>query len=434
MKITALLAISFLSIFALKAVAQGNPAEPAYKGPPAPEDAVIYEINLQHFSKEGTINGAIRGLDAVKELGANVIYLMPIYPVGEFKSFGSQYCIRDYTSVNKKLGSIEDLRTLVRTAHQKNIAVIIDWVANHTSFDNPWLANEDWYLRDNAGNAISPPGTGWKDVAQLNYKNKDMQAAMISAMQYWVINAGVDGFRCDYADGPPIDFWKRAISSTRKVAKRDLFFLAESGTADLYKAGFDLISGFDFYNSLKQVYRENKSAKAIEHQKNPGRRQDARYISNHDLVGSDGPLAKVFDNDRGAMAAFVVACIEGTPIIYNTQEGAPEKTKGVHAAEYTTEQISPEYKKILALRNNSDAIKRGRLTSYSNDDVYVVKKDYGAESVLVICNLRNRKLSYPLAGVLSSMQWEDALSQKKKQLSAAIEIEPFGYFILKAAR
>lgn len=430
MKIAALLAISVFSIFTLNAAAQNDRTESAYNGPPAPEDAVIYEINLQQFSKEGTLNGVARGLDAVKQLGANVIYLMPIYPIGEFKSFGSPYSIRDYTSVNKKLGTMDDLRTLVRTAHEKNIAVILDWVANHTSFDNSWLVNEDWYLRDNAGNALSPPGKGWKDVAQLNYNNKDMRAAMIKAMQYWVINAGVDGFRCDYADGPPIDFWKKAIASTRKVAKHDLFFLAESGTNDLYKAGFDLISGFDFYNNLKQVYQQNKPAKAIASTS----KRVAGYISNHDLLGSDGPTAKVFDNDRGAMAAFVVASMEGTPIIYNSQEGVPEKSKGARAADYTLDQISPEYRKILALRNNSDAIKRGSTTSYSNDDVYVVKKDYGTESVLVICNLRNRPVSYQLPGSLTRIGWMDMLTDKKAELNSDIEMQPFSYFILKALK
>jgi glycosidase len=428
MKIVALFAISVFSIFALEAVAQGNQAWSVYKGPPAPEDAVIYEIDLRHFSKKGTINGVTKGLDAVKELGANVIYLMPIYPVGEFKSFGSPYSIRDYTSVNKSLGTLNDLRALVRTAHQKNIAVILDWVANHTSFDNPWLANQDWYLRDNTGNAISPPGKGWTDVAQLNYNSKGMQAAMIKAMQYWVINAGVDGFRCDYADGPPIDFWKKAISSTRKVAGSNLFFLAESGTADLYNAGFDLISGYDFYNNLKQVYQQNKPAKAIALTS----QRAARYISNHDLLGSDGPVNKVFDNDRGAMAAFFVACMEGTPIIYGSQEGVPEKSKGVHAADYSPGQISPEYKKLLAFRKTSNAIKRGNTTSYSNDDVYVIKKDYGTETVLVICNLRNRKLSYSLPSSLGRIKWENMLSREKKQSGAAIWLEPFDYFILKA--
>ncbi|MDF3059441.1 MAG: hypothetical protein K0R17_3656 [Rariglobus sp.] len=315
----------------------------------------------------------------------------------------------------------------------------MDWVANHTAWDHPWLANRNWYLRDRAGNALSPPGKGWDDVAQLNYKNTALREAMIKAMQFWVVNTEVDGFRCDFADGPPFDFWKATIASARNATKRKLFFLAESGTRELYEAGFDCISGFDFYNNLKQVYWDKKPAKIMDL---PGgndrpnisdRKPEARYISNNDLLAIEGPTATVFENERGAMAAFVLACMQGPPMIYNGQEGLAEKSVGVYPADYTSEQVNPEYKKILAIRKNSNAIKRGRLTSYSNDDVYVIKKDYEKERALVICNLRNKKVTYSVPDFLSIIPWVDAFSQNRKQLGKTIEMEPFGYFILKAS-
>lgn len=440
MKVAAIFIISVFSLFTLNTAGQvyAGDQPSGYKGPPAPADAVIYETDVRFFSRESNLSGVTAGLDGIKALGANVIYLMPIYPIGEVKSVGSPYGVRDYTSVNKKMGTMNDLRTLVQTAHQKNIAVILDLVANHTSFDNPWLANQDWYLRDNAGNAISPPGKGWNDAAQLNYKNMAMRAAMIKVMQYWVLNADIDGFRCDYADGPPIDFWKDAIAATRKVARRNLLFLAESGTRALYKAGFDIISGFDFYNYLKQVYKQNKSVAVIDdfektdEQNTPRGKAQARYISNHDVVGLDGPIAKAFNTDRGAMAAFVLACMQGPPIIYSSQEGIPEKIKGVFAANYTPEQINPDYKTILAIRSSSNAIKRGRLTTFSTNDLSVFRKDYGAESVLIICNLRNREVQYMPPAALAKLRWTNAVTKQAQDISNIISLEPYGYLILKA--
>jgi glycosidase len=436
MKIKAAYLVSILSLLVLNVTAQTrwvNPAGASFKGAPEPADAVIYEIDVRYFSRDGNLKGVIKGLDSVKALGANVIYLMPIYPVGEVKSFGSPYCIRDYTSVNKNMGTMDDLRMLVTAAHQRNIAVILDWVANHTSFDHPWIANRDWYLRDGAGNALSPPGKGWDDVAQLNFNNSEMRTAIIKAMQYWIINAGVDGFRCDYADGPPIGFWKKAIASTRNVSKRNLLFLAESGTPQLYEAGFDVLSGFDFYNNLKQVYKDNKSARSIEgistleRNYTSTRHSVAGYITNHDLIGSDGPVAKVFGNDRGAIAAFVTAIsTQGTPIIYSGQEKM--SVNGI------SQQINAEYKKLLALRDKSDTMKRGHITSYSSDDMYVIRKDYRSESILVICNLRNKRSFTSLPSSLRRKKWRDMLTEQKKELNTNIELESYDYFILKAIR
>lgn len=438
MKKAVLLLVCVLFTFSLKLSAQDNPANrPAevFKGAPSPADAVIYEVNVPHFSNEGNLSSLTAGLDSIKALGANVIYLMPIYPIGEIKSFGSPYCVRDYTTVNKSLGTIADLRELVNAAHQKNMAVILDWVGNHTSFDHPWLANPDWYVRDVAGNALSPPNKGWNDVAQLNYNNAGMREAMVKAMKYWIINAGVDGFRCDYADGPPIDFWKKAITSIRKVSKNKTLFLAESGTKAVYKAGFDLISGFDFYNNLKQVYRDNKTAKSIvgindqEYSNAATRQQVAGYITNHDLMGSDGPVSKVFGSREGAVAAFVVAVFtQGTPIIYNGQETLSANNGTLHA------KINPDYKKILALRNSSDAIKRGHITSFSNDDVYVIKKDYGTESILLICNLRNRNAVYTVPASLSKAVWKDGFTSAKQPLGSVLRLAPYEYLILKVNR
>ncbi|MBK7865827.1 MAG: hypothetical protein IPJ75_01870 [Ignavibacteriales bacterium] len=185
---------------------------------PETKGIIMYEINLRAFSSQGNFAGIEVRLDSIRALGVNVIWLMPIHPVGKLKSvgqLGSTYSVQDYNAVNSEFGNLEDLRRLVEKAHQKGMAVILDWVANHTAWDNPWIANKSWFTQDGSGNIIIPAGTNWQDVADLNYSSQEMRATMIKAMKYWVLAANIDGFRCDAADMVPQDFWKQALDSLK---------------------------------------------------------------------------------------------------------------------------------------------------------------------------------------------------------------------------
>ena len=176
-----------------------------FAGVPNREDAVIYQVNLRAFSAGGNFAGVTARLDSIRNLGANVVYLMPIYPVGQLRGVNSPYAVQDYRAVNAEFGTLADLRTLVDAAHQRGLSVVLDWVPNHTAWDHAWItAHPDWYLRDVAGTILSPPGTNYTDVAQLNFNNATMRAALTAAMKSWVFTANVDGFRCDYADAPPL--------------------------------------------------------------------------------------------------------------------------------------------------------------------------------------------------------------------------------------
>ena len=218
---------------------------------PDRRDVSIYQVNMRVFSKEGNFRGVIARLDSIRALGFNVVYLMPIYPVGKLRAVNSPYCISDYMSVNKEFGTLDDLRELVEGAHERKMAVILDFVANHTAYDNPWTQNKSWYLQDPQGNIISPPGMGWNDVAQLNFKNQDMRNALIAAMKYWILEANIDGYRCDYSDGPPHDFWKQALDSIKSIRPKNLLLLSEGSRSDHFRAGFDYNFGFRFFHHLK---------------------------------------------------------------------------------------------------------------------------------------------------------------------------------------
>ena len=414
-----------------------------FKDVPDRRDVTMYQVNMRSFSKNGDLKGVTARLDSIKALGINVIYLMPIYPVGTLRSVNSPYATRNYDSVGAEFGTLEDLRELVDGAHKRKIAVLIDIVANHTAWDHPWIANKSWYELDSAGNIKYP--RNWRDVAQLNFKNSEMRLSLIRSMKSWVYKANVDGFRCDYSDGPPADFWKQVLDTMKTITTHKLLMLAEGSRPENYGVGFDYNFGFGFFGNLKNIYRNNKSVRSIDTlniKDFRGTIEDGqsiiRYLSNHDVNSSDGTPLDLFGGEKGSMAAFVVvAYMKGIPMIYNGQEvGTPYRlvfpfTSSKIDWTLKNTDITAEYKKIIAFRNSSDAIRRGNLTSYSSDDVCVFTKTNGSKKVLVLSNLRNRPVSYMLPAGLTKSAWNDAFSGSKTKLKSSINLEPYSYLVLK---
>ena len=411
---------------------------------PDRRDVSLYQVNTRAFSAAGNLKSVTARLDSIKALGINVIYLMPLYPVGKENSVNSPYCIRDYTSIAEEFGTMDDLKALVNTAHQKQMGVLMDWVANHTAFDHAWTKNKSWYKQDSTGKIISPPGTGWNDVAQLNFDNKDMKMEMINSMKFWLENANIDGFRCDYSDGPPFDFWKEAVGSLRAAAgNRKLLMLSEGTRADHFKAGFDYNFGFRFFENLKNIYEHGKSVRSIDSLNaadlkgaSPGQ-QYVRYTSNHDVNSSDGTSLELFGGKNGELAAFVVVSyMQSIPMVYNGQEvGTPNRLTFPFTTTKIDWNINPEhtaaYKAIINFRNDNETVRRGQLKSFSDNDVCVFTKQLGNKKVLVIANLRNKALSFKVKPALTK-SWKDAFSGKKQTLATSVSLAPYQYMVLES--
>ena len=411
---------------------------------PDKRDAAIYQVNMRVFSTTGNFAGVIARLDSIKSLGINVVYLMPVFPVGAVNTVNSPYCVRNYTTVNTEFGSLSDLRNLVDSAHNKNMSVIIDWVANHTAWDNPWItAHKDWYLQDGSGNVVSPPGTGWNDVAQLNFNNSAMRLEMIRSMKYWVYTANIDGFRCDYTDGPPVDFWKQAIDTLRNISSHKLLLLAEGNRSSNYSAGFDFNFGFSFYGLLKSIYTSGISVLSIDNMNNTeyssatNNQQVVRYLSNHDVNSSDGTALDLFGGKNGSMAAFtVVALMKSVPMIYNGQEvGTPYRLTFPFTGTKINWTLNPDitaaYKKILAVRNNSAAIRRGTLTTFSTTDICSFTKEVAGEKIWVIVNLRNTAVNYNIPAALINTSWLNLITTGNQSVTTQLSLQPYDYLILK---
>lgn len=326
-------------------------------------------------------------------------------------------------------------------AHEKNIAVIIDWVANHTSWDNPWIsAHPNWYTKDSNGNIISPAGTGWNDVADLDYNNAEMRTAMISAMKFWIDNAGVDGFRCDAADYVPFDFWKQAITTLQSTTSKKLILLAEGNRADHFDAGFQMNFSWNFLSNLKNVFKQNYNVSNIYSSNNleysgvaTGKKR-LRFITNHDESAQASPIS-IFNGKDGALAANVIATyLQGVPLVYCGQElGVSYTTNLIGSATIDFTQnpdYFSKYSKILNHYSQSNPAKKGTLSTFSDADICAFQKTYNAENLLVIVNTRNSNKNFSVPASLQAT-WTNALDNSTITLGSSISLSPYQYYILK---
>lgn len=410
---------------------------------PAAEDIVMYEVNLWAFSEEGNIDGVKGKLDHLKELGVNVLWLMPIYEIGDVKGIGSPYAIKNYKKINPAFGTLDNLRELVKEAHVRDIAVMLDWVANHTAWDHAWIQNPTWYTRDGSGNIISPQGMGWNDVADLNFSSSAMRKEMIKAMKYWVLEANVDGFRCDYAEGVPNDFWKQAIDTLRNIPDRKLIMFAEAARKDLLSSGFDLVFGWNFYGNLKEVYESNASANLIvsahtsDYTGVPAGKHILRWTSNHDENAWDDTPVNIFGGQAGALAAWIVTSyMGGVPLIYNGQEvGFNSKIPFFQNSSTkinwdANPGILEQYKKLLAFRQYNPAVRKGNLETFNSADVMAFRKTLVDEQVVVLVNLRNSVEDLIVPPSVTGAVLTDVMTGESTILSEEVTLQPFEYRIL----
>lgn len=372
---------------------------------PSPLDGlVMYEVNPRFYGDQATFQKITQDLPRIKDLGTTVVWLMPIQKPGQLKAIGSPYCIQDYTALNPKYGTSSDLHELVKTAHQLGMKVIIDWVANHTSWDHDWITkHEDWYTKDANGTTTHPGGTNWLDVADLDYESTDLRSAMVDAMRYWVSEYGIDGYRCDYAEGVPLDFWKIAIAALKKESP-DLLMLAEGGDNRLYEAGFDLLYGWGAYGRLAAYYQGKGTLSAFLQEVkdetstiDQRKQRRLRYVTNHDLM-SENAMIGVFKSPEAALSAFALSTfVDGVPLLYSSQEVAP--TTSLSFFEYRTLDLSaqPEQtqrlKEILSAYTQTVQVRTGSRTVDHAGGVVFITYRTDSEQLLVLVNTTGEQQS-----------------------------------------
>lgn len=411
---------------------------------PEVEDVVMYQVNPRVFAPEKSLNAVTARIDSIANLGVNMMWIMPIYPIGVEKGKNSPYCISNYTDIAPEFGTIDEFKHLVEVAHQHGIGVILDWVANHTAWDHPWVKQHpDWYTHDaKTDTIIHPRPWDWFDVADLNYDNRDMRRAMIDAMRFWVEQCGVDGFRCDVADGVPADFWKDAIGELRQCAKRRILMLAEGKNVDNFTVGgFDMNYGWDFKDTLVSVMVKGSPADNLftadyeEYKALPEGKVKMRFTTNHDHANFISPV-KEFTDQNGALAAWVASTfLHGGAMIYSSQEVGFEEP--INFFQYVpvdwsaNGEIYQRYKQLIKVYNENPAFRHGKIRVYPHKNVLEFERILDKEEYLVIVNMRNDDLDVQLPNTWENLKVHDLYDQQDVELKKSLQLQPYQYYILK---
>ncbi|MCC8093889.1 MAG: alpha-amylase [Tannerellaceae bacterium] len=408
---------------------------------PELEDIVIYQVNPRVFTEEHPFRAISFYLDSIKQLGANVIWFMPIHEIGKEKSVNSPYCVRDYRSVNAEFGTIEEFRELVRGCHEKEVGVIIDWVPNHTAWDHPWIENTSWYTQNDQGEIIWPEGTNWRDVANLNYDNMEMRLAMIEAMKYWITDIGIDGFRCDAVDYVPADFLRQANDTLLGIPDTRLLLLAEGKRPDHFESGFQLNYGWDFHHRMRQVFLKEAPAASLfevhreEYADIPAGKHKLRFSTNHDETAGQSPVQE-WNGKRGSMAAFVIsAFMPGCPMIYSSQEvGYPDKINFFYPTPIDwsmNQSLREEYKRLMAVYHTHEPLRRGELHTYPDDHILLFERRQQDRSYLIAVNVRNDQQSVPVPVSFAGRSFQNLCTVEEGQLPEQFLLDPYQYLILE---
>ncbi len=400
---------------ASRAADAGDSRPAARQSPDWLRDAVIYEVFPRAFSPSGDLKAVTTQLDRLKDLGVDVLWLMPIHPIGRQKAkgtLGSPYAVRDYDAIDPAYGAADDLKQLVAAAHRRDMKVFIDIVANHTAWDSVLIEKHaDWYRRDASGHIVSP-NPDWVDVAQLDYSNPALREYMSGMLVRWLRDYGLDGFRCDYASGVPRDFWESVRPELDRV-RPGLAFLAEADDPALLHSAFDIDYAWDFYHAVSNAIAGRAPASLV---RAAWERAEARYprgalrlrfSDNHDQLRTTGQAGL----PAALAASALMFTLDGVPLLYNgmevgdtTESTAPALFERVPIQWDMAERrphVAAFYKSLASLRRAHPALTRGVVRWLSNDDeqrVLSYERVGGGESLVVVINLS----SLPFAGIVDT--------------------------------
>ena len=427
---------------------------------PAPEwsrASVLYEVNVRQYTPEGTFTAFQRHLPRLDSLGVDVLWIMPVQPIGIVNrkgSLGSYYSIRNYTAINPEFGTLADARALVDAAHRAGFKVILDWVPNHTAFDHVWISQHpDWYVhhadgtisnaRDNEGHE-----TDWTDVAELNYDNRDMRRAMIGDMRWWLDSLHMDGFRADVAGGVPDDFWREARRALT-AARPDLFLLAEA-EGPQYHEVFNATYGWELHHLLNDIAQGKKPVRELDAYfarqaaTYPANAYRMYFTSNHDENSWSGTeFERMGDNH---IPAFVLAATAraSLPLLYTGQEASLHKRLRFFdkdTVDWSGPSLAPFYRAMFDLKHRNRALWNGayggdqrKLATSGADRVYAFTRTRGANTVLVAVNFGDAPARVSYRNLSPARTYRDWFDGKTYALGAKgqLDIPAHGYRVLVA--
>jgi cyclomaltodextrinase len=412
----------------------------------------IYEVNVRQYTPGGTFSEFREHLPRLRDMGVGILWFMPIHPIGEKNrkgSLGSYYSVRDYYGVSPELGTLEEFRSLVDDIHSMGMYVIIDWVANHSAWDNSLtVEHPDWYMRDNYGDFMSPVEDWW-DVIAFDYRNRGLRRYMIDAMKFWVEDVGIDGFRCDVAGMVPLDFWEVARAELERV--KPVFMLAEWDSPAAHRNSFDMTYNWDLSATMSAIGTGKAKATALDAYLAREQRSFPRdafrmlFTSNHDQNSWEGTA---FDRMGEGVQAFAVltATLPGMPLIYSGQEAALSKRLEFFEKDeipWGTLRYEPMYTTLLHLKRRNRALWNGeagglleRIHSSNDDAVFAFTREKNGDSIFAIFNLSGLRQAVTLEGAAYSGDCRNVFTGETVSFGrdASVEIEPWGYRVYESFR
>ena len=411
-------------------------------------DAVLYEMNVRQFTPEGTLAAAEQRLPALREMGVDIVWLMPVYPIGELGrkgSLGSYYAIRDYCDINPEFGTMADFDRFLARAHELGMRVILDHVGNHTSPDAAWVTEKpaEWYVRDSTGAPMVQ--YDWTDIAKLNYDCPEVRAALFNVLKFWV-DKGVDGFRCDVAMEVPHDFWQDAFARLRTV-RPDLFTLAEAEGPQFHADGFDATYGWELHHVLNDIAQGKKSAADLREllakyaEEYPAAALRMMFTSNHDENSWNGTEFERMGDAAATMAALTYVLPQSLPLIYTGQEiGCDHRFEFFEKdpiPAYEPNEWTEFYSRLNALRHGCPALASGAALgdmAYMGgavSDLMAFVRTAGDSKAVCLFNL-SAKPQPVIPTVQVGGEYTDALTGQQRTLVPGEEFSlgPWEYLIL----
>lgn len=409
------------------------------------KNATIYEVNIRQHTPEGTFAAFEKDIPRIREMGIDILWLMPVHPIGEKNrkgGLGSYYSIKDYYEVNPEFGEMSDLQNLVQTAHSHGMKVILDWVANHSAWDCDWVELHPEYYTLNEAGEMHPPVDDWSDVVDLNYDNQGLREEMIKAMKFWLEVADIDGYRCDVAQWVPDDFWEEARNALVAV-NPDVFMLAEAEHPPHHARAFDMSYSWEFMHIMNEVAKGHKTIADIDAYM---AKEDTNFVkdayrmmftTNHDENSWNGTVFERY-GPAHQMYATMAFTINGMPLVYSGQEaGNSERLEffekdTIHWGDYGLQDF---YSKLLKLNQSEKALWNGmhggdykRIVTANDEDIFAYSRTKDESQVIVVLNFSDQPqpidFEEAIAGEYTSIFNGQTLSVFN---DADIKLEPWGY-------
>lgn len=437
--------------FSQKTNAQYAPKEYVeIKHPEWSKNATIYEVNIRQYTPEGTFKAFEKSLPRLKNMGIDIIWLMPIHPIGEKNrkgKLGSYYSVKDFKGVNPEFGTMQDFKHLVNEIHKLGMHVIIDWVGNHSAWDNDLAkTHPNWYTKNKDGNFQPTPWYDWDDVIDFDYDNPEFRKYMTGALKFWVKEANIDGYRADVAGFIPVDFWENARKELDQI--KPVFMLAEWESRDLYKKSFDMTYSWTLFEKLQNATTQNKGIGGlVEYMAHdvgsvPRNAYRMAFTDNHDMNSWNGTPQKNFGDGLETAMAFC-GVVNGMPLVYSGQEAGLDRSLNFFDKDlinFSNLKYENFYKTLFDLKHRNQALWNGkyggemiRITNNKMDKVVSFYREKGKDAVFPVFNFSNEEITVKLDTKYFQGNYVDAFSNEKIKVNDdfTITLKPWGYKILE---